>query len=475
MPPVNLILKVCFLTILVLSAGCRAETELEFTTVRLSDRVLTLSSLTGNSRAVAISSEKGLVLIDTFWSPRAAREARDIIEREFGREDFIYIINANAQDLSSRGNAAFPGVAVIGHEDCRESLAGKLEGPDADLARRADEFHDRVVRSEAQLEELEPGSDRAISLQNWIDLCRRIEEDMRQGYDIVLPEITFSDRMSIDLGDMMLELIYFGRTGNHGDIFVIVPEEGLVFLSDVFHAGHTLPDTRGDIREADVDRWVESLEHVLARGDGLRHIIRANGEDVWTARRVGEHLELIRGVRRGVEAADAAGLSMEEAIEAFSPVDEKYPFVRNWVSYEEYGERILMMDIGNMVRLLWRQTHASAASELARILDDQGEDAARAAFHGMRSAAESGYYLSEGEFNSKGYEYLRDGRIPEAIAMFKFAVEAFPQSANVYDSLGEGYKAAGRKQLAIDNYRRSLELNPENTNAVEMLRELDEM
>jgi tetratricopeptide (TPR) repeat protein len=321
---------------------------------------------------------------------------------------------------------------------------------------------------------MEPGSEQARSLENWIDLCRRVEEDMRLGYDIVLPMITFSDRMSLDLGDMTLELIYFGSTGNKGDTFVMVAEEGLLFLGDVFHAGHSLPDSRGAIGEVDVGRWVESLEYVMARGDDLRHVIRANGEDVWTVERIGEHLELIRGVRQEVESADAAGLSMEETIEAFSPVDEKYPFVRNWSSYEEHGDRILMMDIGSMVRLLWRQAHASAASELARVLEDEGEGAARAAFHEMRSAGND-YYFSEGEFNSKGYEYLGDGRIPEAIAMFKFAVEAFPQSANVYDSLGEGYKAAGRKQLAIENYRKSLELNPENTNAVEMLRELDEM
>jgi hypothetical protein len=34
--------------------------------------------------------------------------------------------------------------------------------------------------------------------------------------------------------------------------------------------------------------------------------------------------------------------------------------------------------------------------------------------------------------------------------------------------------ASGRKDLAIKNYEKSLELNPDNTNAVEMLKKLNE-
>jgi cytochrome c-type biogenesis protein CcmH/NrfG len=51
-------------------------------------------------------------------------------------------------------------------------------------------------------------------------------------------------------------------------------------------------------------------------------------------------------------------------------------------------------------------------------------------------------------------------------------VEAFPQSSNVYDSLGEAYMANGDKELAIRNYEKSIELNPQNTNGVGMLKKL---
>lgn len=60
--------------------------------------------------------------------------------------------------------------------------------------------------------------------------------------------------------------------------------------------------------------------------------------------------------------------------------------------------------------------------------------------------------------------------IPEAIAIFKLNVEAFPNSSNVYDSLGEAYMAADDKALAIQNYGRSLQLNPDNQGAREALK-----
>ena len=49
---------------------------------RLSDRILTISSYTSNGKVAAVKSEKGIVLINTFWSPSIALEAAEIIARE---------------------------------------------------------------------------------------------------------------------------------------------------------------------------------------------------------------------------------------------------------------------------------------------------------------------------------------------------------------------------------------------------------
>jgi CubicO group peptidase (beta-lactamase class C family) len=80
--------------------------------------------------------------------------------------------------------------------------------------------------------------------------------------------------------------------------------------------------------------------------------------------------------------------------------------------------------------------------------------------------------INENRINNLGYTLMRAKKLPEAIALLKLNVEFYPESSNVYDSLGEAYMNNGDKELAITNYKRSLELNPKNTNATEMLKKL---
>jgi tetratricopeptide (TPR) repeat protein len=90
----------------------------------------------------------------------------------------------------------------------------------------------------------------------------------------------------------------------------------------------------------------------------------------------------------------------------------------------------------------------------------------------MKTAEPATYNFDEPELNSLGYKLLRTRKFKEAIRIFQLNIEAYPQSSNVYDSLGEAYMNDGDKPRAIANYQRSLELNPKNRGAVEMIRKL---
>jgi len=81
--------------------------------------------------------------------------------------------------------------------------------------------------------------------------------------------------------------------------------------------------------------------------------------------------------------------------------------------------------------------------------------------------------IAEARLNTLGYTLMRQNKLPEAIAIFKVNVELYPNSWNVYDSLGEAYMANGDKELAITNYKKSLELNPKNSGGVQMLKKLE--
>jgi tetratricopeptide (TPR) repeat protein len=65
--------------------------------------------------------------------------------------------------------------------------------------------------------------------------------------------------------------------------------------------------------------------------------------------------------------------------------------------------------------------------------------------------------------NRFGYEHLAMGDTKAAIELFQMNVAAYPNSPNVYDSLGDAYLAAGQKDLARENAKKALELLASDT------------
>ena len=80
--------------------------------------------------------------------------------------------------------------------------------------------------------------------------------------------------------------------------------------------------------------------------------------------------------------------------------------------------------------------------------------------------------LFENDLNALGYDLLNQTDKTAAINIFKLNVEYFPNSWNVYDSLGDGYLAEGNYESAIINYEQSLKLNPTNQNAITQIEKL---
>lgn len=75
--------------------------------------------------------------------------------------------------------------------------------------------------------------------------------------------------------------------------------------------------------------------------------------------------------------------------------------------------------------------------------------------------------------NNLGYKLLSSEKNAEALEIFKLNAEEYPDSWNVYDSLGEAYMKNGDKKLAIKNYKKSVKLNPENIHAEEIIASME--
>ena len=120
------------------------------------------------------------------------------------------------------------------------------------------------------------------------------------------------------------------------------------------------------------------------------------------------------------------------------------------------------------------QPKKSIAETLFNFLTEKDIAPAISHYHDLKEKSPNEYNFSERELNNLGYQMLGLEKVKEAIEIFKLNVEVYPASSNVYDSLGEAYMKSDQKELAVKNYKKSIELNPENTNAIEILKKLDE-
>jgi tetratricopeptide (TPR) repeat protein len=80
--------------------------------------------------------------------------------------------------------------------------------------------------------------------------------------------------------------------------------------------------------------------------------------------------------------------------------------------------------------------------------------------------------FGEGSLNAFAYALLENNDNAGAIQVFKMNAELFPESANVWDGLGEGYLKAGDLKKAQENYEKALNLDPANQGAKDALKKI---
>jgi hypothetical protein len=113
-----------------------------------------------------------------------------------------------------------------------------------------------------------------------------------------------------------------------------------------------------------------------------------------------------------------------------------------------------------------------AATAIEPIINASGITEGLKKYNEMKSDPIGKYIFTEGLMNDLGYRLLTTDKATEAIEVFKVNVQDYPNSFNVYDSLGEAYMKHGDKELAIINYEKSVQLNPENENGKTMLEKM---
>ncbi len=440
-----------------------------FETSNITGNIYFITDPGGGESQLVIKSGKGLVVFDTFWSEITARKYKEAIAAALGSDDFTYVINMVDRLDMFGGNAAYKNSTIVGHAAFLDKYEGKEAEVNAEISRLIEMWRWKEKVSRERLPQHEPGSDREKGEIRWMNTCGQRAEELEKGFSLVLPSKIYRDRMTLDLGDMTLELIWFGKAGYDGMTIAVVPEEKVAIIPGfIMHSQHLAPYPQGRYATLDVPRWIAVLEELLTGENAVEKVI-CDISDVWTVERARTHLDYIKALWERVEAAEERGETLAEISDRLS-LDNEFSFVKKMQVYIDHGDDWVRPQHQSHVRLFYLQ-HKNLACEMIR---REGKSSISDGVRKVRDLRAGGgdVYVDETSMNDLGYDLLGRSRFSDAIEVLNLNAEAFPQSANAYDSLAEAYAKGGDTEKAVMNYKKSLELNPKNDNAREMLKKL---
>lgn len=175
------------------------------------------------ANAGIVIGKDGVLVVDTLISAKEGeRLLADI--RKVTSKPIKYVVNTHTHLDHAFGNGVFAkqGATIISHDADRQMLLAK--GPD--ILKHAGNYG------------LKP-------------------EEMA-GTEIVAPSVTFSDRLTIDLGGETVQLIRTAASHTEGSLVVYLPQEKILFSGDILFT-----DFHPFMADGDLTGWTTTLDTLL--------------------------------------------------------------------------------------------------------------------------------------------------------------------------------------------------------------------
>lgn len=275
---------------------------------RVSDGVVVASPPFGRNNVTAIATQKGLVLLDAGACPSIASKLKRAIEKRLGRSDWAYLINTHVHDHTG-GNVLFKDLPIIGHENTvadTRPVVEFLASPEK-LAPTLNAIQEKI--REAQ-KKLDGGAGDGDALRAELAYWRDIENDASKGFELVVPNVRFTDELTLDMGDVTIHALYVGGGHSASDVVVHVPEKKLLVAGS--SCGPFFPKVGETVRLADLSHAVAVLDRILQ--GGVEQVVPAHAEVA--GRELAERRrDYYRDLVAGVKGARGEGLTLEKAQE----------------------------------------------------------------------------------------------------------------------------------------------------------------
>ncbi len=247
----------------------------------------------GLTNAGIIVGDDGVLVIDSLRVPSFARDLIADV-KHLTDKPITHVVDTHSHWDHSWGNEEFPDATIIGHENCRAEMLD-LEA--------LDRWRDKVVGSN----------------ERWSEEAK--------GVRVTPPNLTFESSMQLYFGGRRIDLCYLGRAHTSGDLFVHLPDDGLLFTGDVAQDGgipfmldgyiEDWVGTGARLLELDCERFMaghgpvgerpaiaESAQFINALAAGTKQAVAEGQDEATAAAGVTEALSERFGGWRGFERVE---------------------------------------------------------------------------------------------------------------------------------------------------------------------------
>ncbi|TFG78875.1 MAG: MBL fold metallo-hydrolase, partial [Chrysiogenales bacterium] len=231
----------------------------------------------------AIATKKGIVVIDSTNIPKLDEAFRKVIARELGRSDFKYLINTHGHGDHTAGNGVYADCQII----AQENVKAMMEESFKDIPRRIEWNKESLKEQKEQLASGKIKEEEKATASEQLIISTLTGEYLNSSPKPTFPTKSFQDRLVLDCGDVTFELSQSGGTHTQSDIFILVPQKGILFTGDMM-ADKWLTDTPGclatfAVRTGEVRDYpvlVKNWQALIERKDEIKHYITGhwNGE-----------------------------------------------------------------------------------------------------------------------------------------------------------------------------------------------------
>jgi glyoxylase-like metal-dependent hydrolase (beta-lactamase superfamily II) len=249
------------------------------------------SSTSFNSGVIV--TRDGVVVLDALSSEAIGRVEREAIAATL-KQPVRFLVSSTFHNNYTWGNAAYQDVIRIGHDDYRGDLLALMQ-------------RDRVPPETQQAR---------------------------------LPHVTFRDRLTIHLGGKEIQILHLGRGHTRGDSILFVPQDRIVYVSELFFSDQFLY-----INDGYGLSWLKTLDAIDALPADI--FVPGHGpippDPKETRAGLRQFRQMLVDLRDAVQQAIARGASEDQAAAAIQL--PQYEKLQGYSSQREVAVRRMYREI----------------------------------------------------------------------------------------------------------------------------------